>query len=312
MRTLLAGPVTPLLGSLGLHGCALVLLVLAVRRPLQLTQISTTRAENWAGSALEVDAIATPDGVPSVPNSESPEPVAPAAPAEAPPEPAAPPVPLAPVLAATSESFVPTAPPAPRKRVHKTARHVNTDAAQSAAPASAVEGTGKPNTPAATGAFGSEDLPPGVRSLPSAFTRAIPPATGADPIWQTLAAGTQRPFTIAVRVDADGHIQDSKILEDHEGNQPPEQFVHLRERVVALLGAGLFALQDHVASGYGVFRITITLSDRAVDNEGEPAQLVERGFDPPRGGQAGRAYFTLASGRHFVAKVEVLNAQHAH
>ncbi len=311
MRTLLAGPVTPLLGSLGLHGCALVLLVLAVRRPLQLTQVSTTHAEAWAGNALEVDAIATPDGVPSMPNNESPEPAAPSAPAQAPPEPTAPPPTPAPALVATSETVAPAAPPAPRKRIHHVPRTVEAVATQSSAAASAVEGTGKPNTVAATGAFGSSDLPPGVRSLPSAFTRAIPPATGADPIWQTLPAGSQRPFTIAVRLDADGHIQDSKILEDHAGNAPPEQFVHLRERVVALLGAGLFALQDHVASGYGVFRITITLSDRAVTNEDEPAQLVERGFDPPREGQAGRAYFTLASGRHFVAKVEVLNAQHA-
>jgi hypothetical protein len=100
-------------------------------------------------------------------------------------------------------------------------------------------------------------------------------------------------------------------LEDHDGNQPPEQFMHLRERVVALLGAGLFALQNNVSAGYGVFRITITLSDRAVKAEGEPAELVERGFDPPSATQAGRAYFTLASGRHFEARVELLNAQHA-
>jgi hypothetical protein len=78
---------------------------------------------------------------------------------------------------------------------------------------------------------------------------------------------------------------------------------------VALLGAGLFALQNHVTAGYGVFRITITLSDHALKDEGEPAELVERGFEPPSGTQPGRAYFTLASGRHFEARVEILNAQ---
>ncbi|MEO8905438.1 MAG: hypothetical protein ABI488_23235 [Polyangiaceae bacterium] len=292
MRTLLAGPITPLLGSLGLHGCAVVFLLLAVRRPLQLRQASPTRAEAWAGSAVEVDAVATPDGAPSIPNTESPESAQPAEPSRA---------------AAPAEPALPTL--APPKPAHRAPRRVETNPTPDSAAASAVEGTGKPNTPAASGAFGSADLPPGVRSLPSAFTRAIPPATGADPIWQTLPAGTQPPFTISLRVGADGHIQDSKILANHQGNEPPEQFRHFQERVVAMLGAGLFAMQDHVASGYGVFRITITLSDRAVDNEGEPAQLVERGFDPPRGAQAGRAYFTLASGRHFVAKVEVMNAQ---
>lgn len=304
---LLARPVTPLLGSLGLHGCALLMLALAVRHAAP--RVSSTRAESWAGDALEVDAIATPNGVPSVANNESPEPVAAANPGPTPAE-AATPTPAA-ELPSKSDSFAAPRPPTQQHRAQRAPRHIMADAAASTTAASPVEGSGRPSTVAATGAFGSADLPPGVVRLPSAFTRAIPPATGADPIWQTLPAGVQRPFIIAVRIDANGHIQDSKILEDHAGGATPEQFTHLRERVVALLGAGLFALGDHVAPGSGVFRITITLSDRPVDTEGEPAQLVERGFDPPRGSQAGRAYFTLASGRHFVAKVEVLNAQHA-
>jgi hypothetical protein len=74
------------------------------------------------------------------------------------------------------------------------------------------------------------------------------------------------------------------------------------------LGGGLFALQNNGAAGRDLFRITITLSDRAVKEESEPAELVERGFEPPRGGAPGRAYFTLASGRHFEARVEVLGS----
>jgi len=147
-----------------------------------------------------------------------------------------------------------------------------------------------------------------VRSLPSAFARAIPPATGADPIWQSLPTGTQKPFVLAVEVDADGHIASAKILSAHDGDDTPPQFEHLRQRVIALLGGGLFALQNNGAAGRDLFRITITLSDRAVKEESEPAQLVERGFEPPRGNAPGRAYFTLASGRHFEAKVEVLGS----
>jgi hypothetical protein len=70
----------------------------------------------------------------------------------------------------------------------------------------------------------------------------------------------------------------------------------------------LFALQNSGTAGRDLFRITITLSDRAVMEDSEPAQLVERGFEPPRGNAPGRAYFTLASGRHFEAKVEVLGS----
>jgi hypothetical protein len=310
MRALPVFPVTPLLGSLGLHGALVLVLLLVVRRPLELVTTPRERPDAWAGNAVEVDAVATPDGVPNIPNAESPLSASPA-PLEAAPAEAAKPTEAAlPPPAKTDADVLPTP-----KRIRRAPRRSDADTAARPASASAAPSNAdadhKPATQAATGAFGSNDLPPGVRSLPSAFTRAIPPATGADPLWQTLPAGKQPQFTVAVRVDADGHIQDSKILEDHDGNQPPEQFVHLRERVMALLGAGLFALQNDVSAGYGVFRISITLSDRAVREEDAPAELVERGFDPPRGSQAGRAYFTLASGRHFEAKVEILNAQHA-
>jgi hypothetical protein len=309
MRARPVGSVTALLGSLGLHGGVVLALLLSVRRPLELVSVPREHADAWAGNAVEVDAVATPDGVPNIPNAESQNAATPAAartPSEATKSADVEP---APVARAEPESV-----PVPTKRIPRPLRHPNADPVASPAPGSVAandaDGSSKPATQAATGAFGSSELPPGVRSLPSAFTRAIPPATGADPLWQTLPAGKQRPFTVALRVDANGHIQDSKIVEGHEG-APPEQFVHLRERVVALLGAGLFALQNNVSAGSESFRITITLSDRALKEESESAELVERGFDPPRGAQAGRAYFTLASGRHFEARVEVLNAQHA-
>jgi hypothetical protein len=123
-----------------------------------------------------------------------------------------------------------------------------------------------------------------------------------------LPAGTQKPFILAVEVDAEGHIANAKILGAHDGEDTPPQFEHLRQRVIALLGGGLFALQNNGAAGRDLFRITITLSDRAVKEESAPAELVERGFEPPRGNAPGRAYFTLASGRHFEARVEVLGS----
>jgi hypothetical protein len=178
--------------------------------------------------------------------------------------------------------------------------------AEAAAAPSDASGQHAQNTPAASGAFGSEGLPPGVRSLPSAFTRAIPPATGADPIWQSLPVGTQRPFVLAVQVDGEGHIRGAQILDAHDGLEIVPQFEHIRQRVIALLGGGLFALKNGSAAGTDLFRITITLSDRAVKEERDSAEMVERGFDPPSGKSPGRAYFTLASGRHFEARVEVL------
>jgi hypothetical protein len=306
MRTLSAGSVTPLLGSLGLHGCAVLLLALAARRPLELVSATHERADAWR-SAVEVDAIATPDAMPTMPSTGAPPATAPAAEAVAAMEPASKPEREISTRAKPEPGDSPLAPRKTHRKRPRVEKAVTSDDSAVAAPEHA--GTDSAGAQTATGAFGSQDLPPGVRNLPSAFTRAIPPATGSDPIWQTLPPGRQHAFTIALRVSADGHIEDSKVLGDHEAVALPAQFTHLSERVLALLGGGLFALQNQLGAGYGVFRITITLSDRAVKNEDDPAELVERGFDPPRGAQPGRAYFTLASGRHFEARVDVLNAQ---
>ena len=304
MRTASVAPVTSLLGSLGLHACAVLVLFLALRKPVPPSDDAPERPDAWQGNAVEVDAIATPDGTPNIANAaDSPTEAKPNAAPAAAQMPAAS-EPSAVVSPASVEASEPPKPkPKPRRK----------RAAPAAQPASGAEGATEASTgshdassAAATGAFGGEGLPIGVRSLPSALARAIPPATGADPIWQALPAGAQRPFTLMVRVDAEGHISEARLIDAQGGQEAPAQFVHFRERVVALLGGGLFALQNNSVAGTDLFRITITLSDRAVRQDSEPAELVERGFEPPRGKAPGRAYFTLASGRHFEAKVEVL------
>jgi len=312
---------TSLLGSVGLHVCAVVVLVLVARKPPAVpVPASRERADAWLGaSAVEVDAVATPEATPNIANAASspesnPEPAAAAATepaAAAGTDPATPEAPEAkpqrPPIEhqAEAQPAAKPRPPRPRPRPRQAA---SVGAGIAAAKTAPTDGSHDANTPAATGAFGSEGLPPGVRSLPGAFARAIPPATGADPIWQSLPAGTQKPFILAIEVDAEGHIGNAKILGAHDGSEIPPQFEHLRQRVIALLGGGLFALQSNGNAGRDLFRITITLSDRAVMEDSEPAQLVERGFEPPRGNAPGRAYFTLASGRHFEAKVEVLGS----
>jgi hypothetical protein len=302
MRSATSGPVTPLLGSLGLHGGIALSLLLAVRHPAPIPELP---ADAWTGNAVEVDAVASPEA-PSVPSTAS-------APANAQPENAErTPTPAEPALSEPAKSDAPAPEPTPPRAKPATPRPrpapakpaASAESASVHARAAEASGSSSASTPA-SGAFGAEGLPPGVRSLPSAFTRAIPPATAADPVWQTLPVGSEHPFTIVVEVDADGHVSSSEILKEKDGSAPPIQAVHLRERVVALLGGGLFALQNGGA-GRELFRITITLSDQPVSDEDAPAQVVQRGFEPPRGGAPGRAYFTLASGRHLEAKVQVL------
>lgn len=296
MRSALANPVTSLLGSLGVHACVALTLLLAVRPAVPRAPSDSPRADTWAGNAVEVDAVATPNTVASLPSGAAANPASTAADS---PEPAP-----AATQAATALSSTPNF--APKSTTEALVRHVSKASPRARAVVATEASSGGVSAASASGAFGGEGLPPGVRSLPSAFTRAIPPATGADPIWQTLPVGPERPFTIALEVDANGHISSAEVLQEKDGTPVETQATHVRERVVALLGGGVFALQSDVGAGRVLLRITITLSDRAVHDEDDPAQLVERGFEPPRGATAGRAYFTLASGRHFEAQVQVL------
>ena len=308
MRTCSVRPVTSLLGSLGLHGCAVLVFVVAARRPVSADATPVLRADAWAaGNAIEVDAVASPGATPNIANAANAPEVSEPAPAVAPAEavPTAPlekPVEQAVVTPSTPTEVAPTPRKPPAKpKVKPKPRQAETSAEQAAAE---TGGSHDASTAAATGAFGAQGLPPGVSSLPSAFTRAITQGTAGDPIWQSLPSGTQAPFMVAVTVDAEGHISNAKILNAHDGAGVPAQFEHLRERVVALLGGGLFALKNNSMAGTDLMRITITLSDLEVPED--PATLVVRGSDLPRGNVPGRAYFTLVSGRHFEAKVEVL------
>jgi hypothetical protein len=301
MRTACRGSISSLAGSLALHGWGLLLLFIGAHRQAAPPVPSRVSPDAWLGGAFEVAMIAsadtTPDGsqtASALAQSESPRAGEPSSQARA----------RSTSLSAAVSSQLARAKAMPLK---PSAGHV----ASSPKPSASTLGAGNPEaTPGAgAGAFGAQGLAAGVRNLPNALTRAIPPATNADPIWQSLPAGPQRPFTLAVAVDAEGHIGATEILAARDGSSVLPQFEHLRQRLAALLGGGLFALQDNVAAGSDLFRITITLSDRAVPEDGAPAELVERGFEPPRGSSAGRAYFTLASGRHFEAKVEVLPAR---
>jgi outer membrane biosynthesis protein TonB len=309
MRSAMARPVTPLLGSLGLHGGVVLALLIAVRHPAHLPELVRERPDAWAGNAVEVDAVATPEAMPSSPNGEPPAALANA-------EPSAPGPPAAATPESNAKSGEPSlahptpSPPStpPRPRTPRAPKPEPSEKRVSNASPTA-DANGEARTALAPGTFGAEGLPPGVRSLPRAFTRAITPATAADPIWQALPVGTQRPFTVAIEVDADGHISGAEILSERAGSAPETQAVHLRERVVALLGGGLFALRNDVGAGRALFRITVTLSDRPVHDDDNPAQLVERGSEAPVGSTPGRAYFTLVSGRHFEARVQVLTRQ---
>lgn len=88
------------------------------------------------------------------------------------------------------------------------------------------------------GQFGAEGVN-GTRSLGRAFTRAIPPACQTDPVWRALPAGIAGTARVVVEIDAAGRVSGWKA----EGAKPAPHFEGLMKRTLAMLGAGVFAVQ---------------------------------------------------------------------
>src|SRR3954452_22980355 len=76
MRSASAAQLASLFGSVALHACALLLMLLAARKvPPVPSSVPHERPDAWLGaSAVEVDALATPEATPNVENvASSPE-----------------------------------------------------------------------------------------------------------------------------------------------------------------------------------------------------------------------------------------------
>src|SRR6187399_3644476 len=73
MRSAPAAQLTSLFGSVGLHACAVLVLLLAARRsPPAPVTAPPERPDPWLGaSAVEVDAVATPEATPNIANAAS-------------------------------------------------------------------------------------------------------------------------------------------------------------------------------------------------------------------------------------------------
>jgi hypothetical protein len=85
----------------------------------------------------------------------------------------------------------------------------------------------------------------------------------------------------------------------------------LVKRTIALLQAGRFALTSAPGlAGRERLRIEVTLSQREpLDHPGDdPHHALNLGHDPPTASEPGKAYFTLASGRHFEARVTIVSS----
>jgi hypothetical protein len=134
---------------------------------------------------------------------------------------------------------------------------------------------------------GGEDVSGEKRSLARAFTRALPVANTGDPVWDRLPPGNAGSIVVVLSIDPEG-----KMLDFEQRGRPhaPAYLVRSVERALLLLRGGRFATAAGAARQ--AFRLDVTLSDRPADSG--PLAL---GYEPPKTGKSGRAYFQLPSGR---------------
>ncbi len=149
------------------------------------------------------------------------------------------------------------------------------------------------------GSFGAEGAG-GVRDLGRAFTRAIPPACDADPLWKSAPAGDAGRIELSLEVDERGHVTGFEV----ETRTPPRALVSLARRTVAMLEAGTFALgPGGLARGSQRLEISARVSE--LDAEEEEAA---RSFGLRYTWEAGRgtASFTQVGGRRVDVSVRMV------
>ncbi|WP_433934742.1 hypothetical protein AB3662_09035 [Sorangium cellulosum] len=142
-----------------------------------------------------------------------------------------------------------------------------------------------------------------VRSLGRAFTRAIPPACQADPIWATLPLGSAGKARIVIDIDDAGHIASWRP----EGEEPLARHLgNLAKRTIALLGSGTFAVaRGAVTAGKQTLEVSAVIRAGAEAGEtGAPADLAWR-FE----GGHGKASFAQPGGRLVEVVVQVVRTE---
>lgn len=213
-----------------------------------------------------------------------------------------------PAAAAVEPSEATETVPVPVKRVPKKKRvpapkpEAEHGASNASAPAASggsasTESAGSP-TP------GTSGTDPSVANLSKAFAKAMTAAAHKDPIWDELPLGAAGTLHVAIHVDEEGRLEQSVVK---EREQAPAHLLRLVDRTLVLLRAGRFALSQREAkAGTESLRIEVTLSsvDPQEDYE-DPRHTVAMGFDPPRPGRPGHAWFVHAAGRRFEAKISL-------
>lgn len=283
--------------------------------------------DRWAGrgvefGALPIDVVTLPEA-PSPPNVAGPAPNATLAPmsGDAPSSSDATP-PRAPSASEPAKKSVSSEEAATRAEIPTVERpraasrpRTGAAATEKASAASSASSTPRSDTAAAPGAsagtaaqeYGASGLPPGVRHLPNAFTRALAIANRADRRWRDLPLGRAGEAHLRLTVSESGELGELEFPDERERDALAPVVRHLLDNTRLLLQAGRFSLDPKkLTAGVARLRVMVELTEREGANpEGDPGELFGVAWEAPRRDKPGKSGFILNSGRQVTAWVWV-------
>ncbi len=286
--------------SFALHGGGLGLVAFEMgSEPSAVSSRSPIRRDVWAGNDWEVELARPELGAPA----EFEAPRSAASRAEPAPKRAPPPAEAA-ARTAPEPALEKSAQPVARSRVAPSAR-ASSSAAESSGSIGAESTKAESSGAGVAGPGGALGQAATWRDLPTAFTRAIPPAASRDPAWREHALGSVGVIRLRLTLGEDGRIASHEVLR-RRGEEVAPELEGLVRRVVALLGGGQFALRQGTGrAGVQELQVEVTLARGEPSPEAEPTETVRLGFDAPAESAPGRAFFRLGSGLGFEAIVRL-------
>jgi hypothetical protein len=169
-----------------------------------------------------------------------------------------------------------------------------------AAPSSSVATSGGTTS---GDAFGAVGLPPGVRYLPKAYTRALPQGSWGLAGFRTAPTGKFCEAHVVIAVAEDKTLGALEVPDELERASLPALCKTMFENAHRLVSNGEFSLDPKtLTSGVMRLRIEVVVSDVEALPEGDP-QLWN--YDDPLPGKRGRGTFVLPSGRRVDAFVNI-------
>jgi hypothetical protein len=152
-------------------------------------------------------------------------------------------------------------------------------------------------------AFGAVGLPPGVRYLPKAYTRALPQGSWGLAGFRTAPIGKFCEARVAIAVAEDKSLGTLEVPDELERAALPGLCKTMFENAHRLVSNGEFSLDPKtLTSGVLRLRIEVVVSDGEALPEGDP-QMWD--YIDPSPGKRGRGTFVLPSGRRVDAFVNI-------